>query len=132
MEFNIFLFFGTTWIVNHIFFTQTDFERTYLRLWFLGTLKEDGEGNDLLEMYLAACARDAGKEVAAFGPADVLAVLKQKRGRRSPYFQVFNVFKTILSSSREHESSQNLQPIQEGKYLDLYIPILCLRGHQVL
>ena len=132
MEFNIFLFFGTTWIVNHIFFTQTDFERTYLRLWFLGTLKEDGEGNDLLEMYLAACARDAGKEVAAFGPADVLAVLKQKRGRRSPYFQVFNVFKTILSSSREHESSQNLQPIQEGKYLDLYIPIFCLRGHQVL
>ena len=118
--------------MNHIFFTQTDFERTYLRLWFLGTLKEDGEGNDLLEMYLAACARDAGKEVAAFGPADVLAVLKQKRGRRSPYFQVFNVFKTILSSSREHESSQNLQPIQEGKYLDLYIPILCLRGHQVL
>lgn len=108
--------------MNHIFFTQTDFERTYLRLWFLGTLKEDGEGNDLLEMYLAACARDAGKEVAAFGPADVLAVLKQKRGRRSPYFQVFNVFKTILSSSREHGRVRTFSQFKRENTLTFIYP----------
>ena len=44
-------------------------------------VEERGEGQDVLEMYLAACARDAGKDTCSFTSADVLAVLKQKGGR---------------------------------------------------
>ena len=43
--------------------------------------KENGEGLEIIDSFLASCARDLDMDVACFGPSDILAALKQKGGR---------------------------------------------------
>jgi len=43
-------------------------------------LIEKGEGEEIVDMYLAGCARDVGKDVATFGRQDILELLKKKQG----------------------------------------------------
>ena len=38
----------------------------------LGKPQERGEGDDLMEMYLAGCCRDAGRDIGDYGPSDLL------------------------------------------------------------
>ena len=45
-------------------------------------LLEKGEGDELIEMYMAGCCRDQGKDEGEFGHSELLNALRAKKGRK--------------------------------------------------
>lgn len=66
------LYTATSWINIH---------RSDRSTFVLRSSQEKGEGEEIVDMYLAGCARDSGKDIATFGRQDLLELLKKKQGR---------------------------------------------------